>query len=111
MAQVTDVPLVRRAPAGHVIYRVGAPSICPEHRWCAYTGDEADRCPRCHASYTIGCWHECTGCREAFATETAYYDHLTGEWACLDPGAIGLVLIEQDGWTLWAVPKKAKNTD
>lgn len=36
---------------------------CPRHGWgCCYHGDEPDRCPRCHASWTVierDEWHSC----------------------------------------------------
>jgi hypothetical protein len=37
----------------HEHYALGEPSACLHHHWCAYTGTEADRCPRCHALWVV----------------------------------------------------------
>ena len=119
-----NLPKLRRMPesqGGHVLYPPGADSICPYHRWCAYTGDEPNRCPECHRSREIGCIHVGEGglppgrkspcyhpfCGELFTSLTAFDKHLRpvdDDRVCRDPAKRGLVLAEQNGWFLWGNP-------
>jgi hypothetical protein len=48
---IEDIPLPGdELPSRHAMHKAGEPSVCPWHRGrCAYTGDETDRCPVCHA--------------------------------------------------------------
>lgn len=127
--QVTDVPLpsqrLRRAPrrrGGHVLYRSGQESVCSNHRLCAYTGKEPDRCPLCHslADYpSAGCEGEhgvlppnrtrpcyCRGCDELFSSNSAFAHHQTSR-GCRDPERRGLILVDKGGWVMWAFPGEA----
>lgn len=112
----------RRAPAkygGHRLYPLGAASDCPQpgHKFCAYDGTEADRCPQCHVSISRGCEHnckECFDCGETFGSIPAYEAHRTGEGgkgkrrSCLDPESAGLRVIERGEWLLWEVASASR---
>jgi hypothetical protein len=50
----------------HHVYRPGQRSSCPHHSWCAYTGSEPDRCPRCHRAWAL---------IDSDSEHTAQHDH------------------------------------
>jgi len=115
---------------GHVIYFPNEISICRYHKYCAYTGDEPDRCSRCHSSNDIGCAHTedghgglppnrrspalCRSCNELFSSNTSYDRHLRpldDNRICYNPERRGLVMVEQNGWYLWANPGSRPEQD
>ena len=119
-AQTIELPRLRRMPerlGGHVIYKTGEESICPQHRFCAYTGDEKDRCPNCHSRRDLCDDDACGGlppgrvqpcfcdrCCELFTSPTGFDMHLRTGYRCGNPERRGLILYNQNGWSLWGKP-------
>jgi hypothetical protein len=120
-----QLPALREMPeslGGHVIYAPGQVSICPQHQYCAYTGDEPNRCPVCHVTNTRGCAHNpdggglppgrrspclCARCGELFTSTSSFNKHMRpvgDDRPCRNPERRGLVLVEQHGWFLWGNP-------
>jgi hypothetical protein len=99
--------------SAQVIY---LPKHCPHHKFCAYTGLEQDRCPDCHSTFiddicscmqlppgrTRPCF--CDACGELFTGPSSFDQHQRPTGVCRNPQKRGLVLIEQNGWSLWAKP-------
>ena len=115
MIQIINLPPLRRAPGGHVAYATGERSICPEHDFCAYSGDEKDRCEICHSNTHLEDEHGdlppgrtapclCHRCEELFTSITAFDMHQRPAGICRSPERRGLVLINQNGWMLWGKP-------
>lgn len=118
--QTIELPKLRRARTGHVIYATGEESICSVHQFCSFSGDERERCPNCHSNAglcdddacgglppgrTRPCF--CSKCEELFTSITAFDAHIrtvNGVVKCLRPERRGLVIIEQNGWQLWGKP-------
>jgi hypothetical protein len=125
-SKTVNLPELVRMPesmGGHVLYEPGPTSICPNHQFCAYTGDEPGRCPACHGRYDADgicpCQelppgrHSpclCARCRELFTSLTAFERHMPGG-VCKNPAKRGLVLVEQNGWKLWANPGTPPSRD
>jgi hypothetical protein len=114
--QVVELPKLRRARNGiHVIYGAYEDSICPQHQFCCYTGDEVGRCSICHSSYHDTEDHGdlppgriapclCSRCGELFTSATGFSMHFGKGWKCRNPEKRGLILVNQNGWHLWAKP-------
>ena len=91
-------------------------SGCPEHKFCAFTGKENDRCSVCHSAYIEDvCQHMtlppgrtrpcfCDSCGELFSAISAFDMHQRPAGICRDPERRGLVLVEHGGWSMWAKP-------
>ena len=117
--QTVELPKLRRARGGWVLYGPGEDSVCPYHQFCAYSGDERDRCAVCHNSKhkteehgdlppgrTAPCL--CGKCGELFTSITGFDLHRVRD-KCRNPAKRGLVVVEQtdlngDVWQLWAKP-------
>lgn len=109
-----ELPKLKRARGGWVIYATGEDSICPYHQFCAYTGSERGRCQLCHSTHetdehgdlppsrTAPCL--CPRCGELFTSITAFNKHKRSNFGCYKPEKRGLVLVDQKGWLLWANP-------
>jgi hypothetical protein len=111
-----NLPKLRRAADGHIMYEPGAHSLCPNHDFCAYDGTEPDRCEFCHSLIDdddICACSElppgrkspclCANCRELFTSLTSFDRHMVNG-RCRNPGKRGLVLVNQGGWDIWANP-------
>jgi hypothetical protein len=116
----------RRAPSGQsngAGLKGGVPrrAECPNHSNCAFTGREPGRCPICHSNHTFDdhplyppgrarpCL--CTQCGELFSGPSAFGTHQVlrpeergGGVICRDPEQRGLVLVDKNGWNMWAAP-------
>jgi hypothetical protein len=119
-ADTIELPSLKRMPeylGGHVIYKTGEESICPEHKGCAYTGDEKDRCPFCHSISGLCDEDACGGlppgrkqpcfcnyCGELFTSPSSFDQHQRPAGVCRNPAKRGLVLLDQNGWQLWGKP-------
>jgi hypothetical protein len=124
-ATTVELPPLVRAAEGHVLYPPGPTSICPNHKFCAYTGDEPDRCAECHGTFDTNGFCPCSAlppgrlspcfcvrCEELFTSITAFDKHIhkaTGKHR--SPERVGLVLVEQNGWQLWANPGSRPEID
>ena len=102
-----------------MLYGNSEDSVCPYHQFCAYAGDEKDRCARCHSDThstkdhgdlppdrTAPCL--CSRCGELFTAITGFDLHQV-RGKCKNPAKRGLVVVEQtdkygDVWTIWAKP-------
>ena len=121
-AATVELPKLNRMPerqGGHVIYGAYEDSICPEHQFCAYTGDEKHRCHICHGKHLTDEHDElppertapclCAKCGELFTSRTGFDMHFRRGYRCGNPERRGLVLVEQTDkygtvWELWAKP-------
>jgi hypothetical protein len=112
-----NLPALRRARGGHVIYGPGEESVCPYHQFCAYSGDEPGRCSQCHGLLDEDdiCPHldlppgrsspcMCVTCLEVFSSITAFVKHKGSTGKCLNPARRKLVLVTQGDWDIWANP-------
>lgn len=118
-----ELPRLKRMPerlGGHVTYGTGEESICPEHQFCSYTGDEKHRCHVCHSNTHLTGDHGdlppdrtapclCPKCEELFTSITAFKKHKRPNFGCYKPERRGLVLIDQTDkygviWSIWANP-------
>jgi hypothetical protein len=114
-----ELPRIRRARGGWALYATGEESICPEHQFCAYTGDERGLCTLCHGNHPADDHYElppgrlapclCSKCGELFTSRTGFDIHFGRGYKCRNPAKRGLVVVEQtdrDGyvWSLWAKP-------
>jgi hypothetical protein len=114
-----ELPKLRRARGGWVLYGPNEDSICPVHQFCAYSGDERGLCELCHGSHPTDEHDElppgrlapclCRKCGELFKSVTGFNMHFGRAYKCRNPAKRGLITIEQtdrDGyvWTLWAKP-------
>ena len=117
-----ELPKLKRMPqrqGGHVIYGTSDESICPEHKFCAYTGDEVARCHICHALHftdehgdmpperTAPC--VCPRCGELFSSKTSFDKHKRPNFGCYKPEKRGLILVDDTDkygtvWQIWANP-------
>jgi hypothetical protein len=92
-------------------------SRCLQHKgMCAYTGREKDRCKICHSTFIDGvCSHMelppgrtrpcfCNGCGELFSSVSSFDTHQRPAGRCRDPERRGLVLVDKNGWMMWASP-------
>ena len=93
---------------------------CPYHKsksgrqLCAFTGDEPGRCQICHALHetddhgdyppgrTAPCL--CVMCDELFSSITAFDRHKRPNYKCYNPERRGLILVNKNGWLIWANP-------
>jgi hypothetical protein len=118
--QTVELPRIRRARGGWALYGAYEESICPEHQFCAYTGDERKLCGICHSNThptdehgdlpparTAPCL--CRRCGELFTSVTGFNMHFGRGYKCRNPAKRGLVLITQidrndNEWSLWAKP-------
>jgi hypothetical protein len=115
-----ELPKLRRARNGrHVIYGAYEDSVCYEHQFCSYTGDETDRCSTCHSSYHDTEDHGeipphwlaaclCSKCGELFSAVTGFNQHRS-KGKCRNPARRGLVLVDKKDrygqvWSVWARP-------
>jgi hypothetical protein len=111
-----NLPRLKRAADGHIMYEPGAHSLCPYHQYCAYDGTERERCEFCHGLYDddgiCPCGElppgrkspcQCVRCLELFTSLTAFDKHMSNG-RCRNPGKRGLVLVDQGGWDIWANP-------
>jgi hypothetical protein len=118
--QTVELPKLRRARGGWVMYGAYEDSVCQYHQFCTYSGDELGRCARCHSNThptnehgdlppdrTAPCL--CSRCGELFKSRTGFDIHQTQYGRCRNPARRGLVLVKQsdrygDIWQLWAKP-------
>jgi len=118
--QTVELPKLRRAPGGWVLYETREPSVCPYHDFCAYSGDEKWCCNLCHSSLhdtedhgdlpphqTSPCL--CASCGELFTAVSAFDKHQRPAGISRKPGKRGLVLISKTDrygtvWQMWANP-------
>ena len=116
-ASTVELPRLKRMPernGGHVIYGIGEVSICPEHKFCAYTGDEPNRCHFCHADHPTDEHGDyppgrvapclCPLCDELFSSKTATTLQRRPDGRCYKPERRGLVLVNKNDWLIWANP-------
>ena len=119
-SQTVELPRIRRARGGWALYGAYEESICPQHQFCCYTGDERKLCGICHSGThptdehgdlppgrTAPCL--CGKCGELFTSVTGFNMHFGRNWKCRNPERRGLVLVKQtdrngDVWQLWAKP-------
>jgi len=112
--QDVELPKLKRTRAGHVVYGKDENSICPRHQFCAYTGDEPDRCKVCHSNTHLEAEHGdlppdrkapclCHRCGELFTAWSSFDLHRSAG-KCRNPEKRGLILIDQNGWLLWGKP-------
>lgn len=118
-----ELPPLKRMPerlGGHVIYATGEESLCPEHQFCCYTGDEKRRCHVCHSNTHLTDDHGdlpperlapclCGKCGELFTSVTGFNMHFGRGYKCRNPEKRGLILVRQKDkygtvWQLWAKP-------
>jgi hypothetical protein len=112
-----ELPSLIRATAGHTVYSAGQASICPYHAFCSYTGDEPGICPVCHSwqDEDGGCSHLdyptgrkrpcfCSRCMELFSSPSSFDLHQRPAGVCRNPEKRGLVLVDSNGWSMWAKP-------
>lgn len=109
-----ELPKLKRARGGWAMYGAYEDSICPQHQFCCYTGDEPGICSVCHADHetdehgdlppgrTAPCL--CPRCEELFTSITAFNKHKRPNGGCYKPEKRGLILANQRGWLLWANP-------
>lgn len=114
MATTLELPRIKRARGGWAIYGTGEDSICPYHQFCAFTGDERNLCQICHATHPTDEHGDlppkrlapclCAKCGELFTSVTGFTVHIGPGFKCRNPERRGLVLVEQNGWSMWAKP-------
>jgi hypothetical protein len=118
--QTVELPKLKRARGGWVMYGAYENSVCPYHQFCCYSGDEPNLCAQCHCSRhatedhgdlppgrTAPCL--CARCGELFTAVTGFDMHQRPAGVCRNPAKRGLVLVKQtdrygDTWELWAKP-------
>lgn len=94
---------------------VELPAICPVHQFCAFTGDEKDRCSICHSSKHLTDDHGdlppgrtapclCDRCGELFTSKTPFGIHFRPNGKCGNPERRGLILVTKNGWLMWGKP-------
>lgn len=114
-----ELPKLRRARGGWALYGPNEESVCYEHQFCTWTGDEVGRCSFCHSSYHDSEDHGelpphwlsaclCGRCGELFKSITGFDQHRS-RGKCRNPARRGLVLIEKadrygEVWSIWARP-------
>jgi hypothetical protein len=118
--QNVELPRLRRARGGWALYGAYEESVCPYHQFCAYSGDERNRCAQCHRRDHATDEHGdlppgriapclCPRCGELFTSVTGFSMHFGVGGKCRNPEKRGLVLVEQADrwgvvWQLWAKP-------
>jgi len=113
--QTVELPRLKRARGGWVMYGAYEDSICQYHQFCCYSGDERGRCAECHSNTHLTDEHGelpptrlapclCPKCGELFTSITAFNKHKRPNFGCYNPEKRGLILVDQKGWLLWANP-------
>lgn len=114
-AATVELPKLKRARGGWVLYGRNDDSICPEHQFCTYSGDEPGLCRICHGQHDTDDHYDlppgrlapclCSRCGELFTSITAFAKHKRPDLVrCYKPEKRGLILANQRGWLLWANP-------
>jgi hypothetical protein len=109
-----------RTRGGWALYGTGEDSMCQQHQFCCYTGDERKLCAICHSNDHASDEHGdippgriapclCSRCGELFTSVTGFNMHFGRGYKCRNPARRGLVVVEQtdrngDVWSLWAKP-------
>ena len=114
-----ELPYPKRARGGWTLYTTGEDSICPYHRFCAFTGSEVSRCQICHGLHFTDEHGDlppereapclCSRCGELFTSITAFQKHKRPDFRCYKPERRKLVLVELTDkyggvWQIWANP-------
>ena len=118
-SQTVELPKLKRARGGWVMYEAGQDSICQYHQFCAYSGNERGLCAECHSSCHTTDDHGdipphwlsaclCNSCGELFSSKTSFDQHRSLN-RCRNPEKRGLELIEKADrygtvWSIWASP-------
>jgi hypothetical protein len=118
--QTVELPKLKRARGGWVMYGAYEDSVCPYHQFCTFSGDERNRCAECHSDTHLTEDHGdlpperiapclCSRCGELFTSVTGFSQHFGNGGKCRNPEKRGLVLVEQADrygtvWQLWAKP-------